>query len=1147
MAKEISGLITGGQNPIEMLRRSLERIIQLYTDKSHFVYELLQNAEDTGATGIKFIQYKDHLEVYHDGHGFTISNLKGLCDVGQSDKINNLNQIGEFGVGFKSVFGICEVVRLYSSPRKEDQSEECYPFAVQINDFVTPKDIDYYEVEKPYTTKFYFPYKVGETFSGFKTIDALNKAITIRLKNLGVSTLLFMRNLESIEYEVKIPGEECSGRYLLNKEIVNDHCSYVYAVSEENNDDKEISYLKFTDKLNGNESIRTIDIAYPVTKNEDGTYTFKKPKNPYISVYFPTETESKLNFIVQGPFRTTPNRSSVPADDEENIKLVKQVTTLFEHSVLELRDMGYLNLSFLSLLPMNEDDFNAYGLFYPVYEKTLSIFKKHKMIPCKEGGYCSAETALLARGRDLPDLFSDKDISYLINSKINYHWLPTTITETGQYRLIHNYFINDLDVEELRPEDLRQYFNANKTFLVSRDNDWLARFYKMYEAIPNVFSESNTKNILNAQIVKTNTNEFVAPYRKVEKSWVPNVFLPSSKVNSDEIMTVNSEMFKRCPTFFKNTLHLNPPDEYEFFIKDLKNRYLSGKNVDDEIHCNDVRKLAYFKRSSDYPEEVAKAMKENIWLVCTRDGKAVRCKTGSARVLFPKTKTGLDIMAYYENVSKTVTFVNLDYYSSHGVNYDELAEYDIQDNIIINDDITSGEYITDSHGRGRAPTWTAFQGFKWKLTLDKLEEVLVYICAHPRSEDSKKKSSIIFQTLKEQEKHLVGTVFITGSVGHKYDEPAAIIKTLLNNEKKTYGPLKGWNGKWVFTKNNVLASTKEISKHDLDTAIYGALDPASELYEILQFKKGAVDLREKDINDYDDIPDEQKDVFFEIALQRKYGITVEQLEHLTAGGRENGGGEADAKQYEPFFEFPSSSVKNWDALKKHAAQVLYYADPVNYAPKVRQIRISKSAEDVQAYLKSTYRVDGDSRFACQLCHKPFSSVEMCQLEKSPDVELDPLYVCLCNNCASTFREFRNNDTLANNLIESLCGLTDTDINNCDPVKIKLGKQELWFTQTHAAEIRELFALKEKANNIKNEPEVIIAEETDLKAYDGYKGKKIFVKAGAGGAKVSAMVEDVTYEKDKVYLVIRFLEGLKKDQTTKYDLMISIEKNTIELA
>ena len=45
----IADKILQNQDRDGMLRRSLERIIQLYTDKSHFVYELLQNAEDAGA------------------------------------------------------------------------------------------------------------------------------------------------------------------------------------------------------------------------------------------------------------------------------------------------------------------------------------------------------------------------------------------------------------------------------------------------------------------------------------------------------------------------------------------------------------------------------------------------------------------------------------------------------------------------------------------------------------------------------------------------------------------------------------------------------------------------------------------------------------------------------------------------------------------------------------------------------------------------------------------------------------------------------------------------------------------------------------------------------------------------------------------
>ena len=112
----IADSVKTAQDKDGMLRRALERIIQLYTDKSHFVYELLQNAEDAEAKSVRFVQYSDRLEVFHDGKPFTSANLQGLCDIGKSDKVDNLNQIGEFGVGFKSVFGICDTVRLYSEP-----------------------------------------------------------------------------------------------------------------------------------------------------------------------------------------------------------------------------------------------------------------------------------------------------------------------------------------------------------------------------------------------------------------------------------------------------------------------------------------------------------------------------------------------------------------------------------------------------------------------------------------------------------------------------------------------------------------------------------------------------------------------------------------------------------------------------------------------------------------------------------------------------------------------------------------------------------------------------------------------------------------------------------------------------------------------
>ena len=122
----IADRIKIAQDKDGMLRRALERIIQLYTDRSHFVYELLQNAEDAEAKCIRFVQYSDRLEVLHDGKPFTSKNLQGLCDIGKSDKVDNLNQIGEFGVGFKSVFGICDTVLLYSDPSHFRSAQ--YPF-----------------------------------------------------------------------------------------------------------------------------------------------------------------------------------------------------------------------------------------------------------------------------------------------------------------------------------------------------------------------------------------------------------------------------------------------------------------------------------------------------------------------------------------------------------------------------------------------------------------------------------------------------------------------------------------------------------------------------------------------------------------------------------------------------------------------------------------------------------------------------------------------------------------------------------------------------------------------------------------------------------------------------------------------------------
>lgn len=52
------------KNP--MYRRALEIAQNLYKDKAHFVYELLQNTDDQGATMVRFILSRDSLIFVHN-------------------------------------------------------------------------------------------------------------------------------------------------------------------------------------------------------------------------------------------------------------------------------------------------------------------------------------------------------------------------------------------------------------------------------------------------------------------------------------------------------------------------------------------------------------------------------------------------------------------------------------------------------------------------------------------------------------------------------------------------------------------------------------------------------------------------------------------------------------------------------------------------------------------------------------------------------------------------------------------------------------------------------------------------------------------------------------------------------------------------
>ena len=110
------------------LRGVKNSVVEKYSDQAHFIYELLQNADDAKATSARFELFNDKLIFSHNGtRHFSVSNpatesqdhmngllgdINAITAVGGSNK-NDEATIGKFGVGFKAVFQYTRTPHIY--------------------------------------------------------------------------------------------------------------------------------------------------------------------------------------------------------------------------------------------------------------------------------------------------------------------------------------------------------------------------------------------------------------------------------------------------------------------------------------------------------------------------------------------------------------------------------------------------------------------------------------------------------------------------------------------------------------------------------------------------------------------------------------------------------------------------------------------------------------------------------------------------------------------------------------------------------------------------------------------------------------------------------------------------------------------------
>jgi hypothetical protein len=446
----------------------LDLLGHLYSDRTHFIFELIQNAEDAGATELSFTVSPDRLEVGHDGRPFTEADVRGLCGVAQSSKSGDLTQIGRFGIGFKSVYAYTRNPRVYSGAER-----------FRIESFVRPFALD--PATEPDTgpgdpgadngrTRFVFPFDLD----GVPAPTAVTE-IAAALNRLEPTTLLFLRRLSRL----RVAGTGVTEATLVRGTEPGPAGGQRISVSKDLPISK-VTWLAWSRSLAAHRgpgaSALAVEIAFRV--DPGATPQISPQISPLdrspLSVFFPTEKETFLGFVAQGPYRTTPARDNVPEHDPANQDFVAGTAALLAEVIPGLRDAGLLTVTALTALPLDPARFPPGSMFRPLFDVVRASLGSEPLIPAADGAPHPAGDLALAADPGLIGLLSPDQLGALLGAGRPLFWADPAITPEAT-PVLWRYLRDELGCPELTADAL--VTRAGAAFLAAQPDPWLARYY----------------------------------------------------------------------------------------------------------------------------------------------------------------------------------------------------------------------------------------------------------------------------------------------------------------------------------------------------------------------------------------------------------------------------------------------------------------------------------------------------------------------------------------------------------------------------------------------------------------------------------------------------------------------------------------------
>lgn len=1014
-------------------------LTDLYPDNAHFIYELLQNAEDARATEVRFTLREDRVEFEHNGDRlFTLEDVDSITSIGSSTKRDDHTSIGKFGVGFKAVFAYTETPEIVSGG---------YHF--RICDLIVP---DTEELTPPTLgekkTYFSFPFN-----NDAKPPKKARAEIEKNLRQLDESTLLFLSNIKRIEYRLPDSTEG----FIERRETGQENRIEVLVQHPEDSEPTSVSFLLFEKEVevrDEDDELKLCRVAAAFLlekklekKREQAKKKTKKRKKQKksseqwnivplpgkVSIYFSAEKEtSNLRFHLHAPFASTVARDSV-RNCPENDELRDHLADLIAESMTTIRDRGLLTVRFLATLPNDQDNLSPF--YKPVMDRLVEEFNNEKLVPMKQGGHAPAKDAFRRPAR-LSDLIADKDLATILGEG---HSPPLWIENPPQLNQREARFLSMSELE-ITPwtvsslvDELSKESETIMKWLKGKTYEWHQRLYVL---LLNGSERTWPGEILNLRIVRCSDKE----YRKGK-----DCFFPSDGVEHDKAMP------RVAKGLYASGKDENQRDKVREFLKKIGVREVGEKErieaiLRDRYGNNEgfAPKIKDIKHFIDFVEQHSEQayIFKSYYIFKLTDGK-----WGEPSEVYldsPFYETGLS--AYYDALGDDAQHRALsEEYKKCGVSAEKIGKFAEAVGALTKLCIKKQWVSRDHPDSSRLHRYSSDRITYYSIDED--YDILEFDIL--LNEPDLRKSRLIWNTMNG--------LFEIDCLEARY-RPNKSCPTSTANSTLVWRLIKG---EWVPQTEN--GRVKFVKPYE---AIADLL-PKGFLYEAgvqwlkaIEFGKGRRDREEQKWKEKEQATQEYQRK--EEAAKSIGFASYERSQELVRMDNENPGMIDDFiqqqnKQQQP--TFPEKISNNPDRRQEKVKEQLSNSPEKEYDSRDRSVRISRGDVDPKIYLKEQYTNDS-GEMVCQICKEEmpfkkrdgeyyFEAVETLSRDYFIK-EHEAQFLALCPLCAAMYKEFVELDGDAMKELHRV--LKDSDDLK---VSLKLGELEtsIRFVQTHRQDMK----------------------------------------------------------------------------------------------